>query len=187
MQGVRTLQALLKALSPGTRQNSLHLCLPFSFCSFKSLSLDLFLLFFSVVLFPFLSSTFFLSHESLPVLLPSVSHAHFFFSSPSISFLSSTLPPKKRLSLPCVLLRHVLSDGPPSPGTGEALKQTGCSDSKVLQQQAPVAQCPTEQGANREFQRRQEAGQRSHRNGEKGACTMCNPLQQMVHSWPDAC
>lgn len=130
MQGVRTLQALLKALSPGTRQNSLHLCLPFSFCLFKSLSLDLFLLFFSVVLFPFLSSTFFLSHESLPVLLPSVSHAHFFFSSPSISFLSSTLPPKKRLSLPCVLLRHVLSDGPPSPGTGEALKQTGCSDSK---------------------------------------------------------
>lgn len=100
MQGVCTLQDLLKALSSGTRQNSLHLCLtpspPFSFCLFILLSLDLFLLFFSVVLFPFLSSTSFLSHESLPALLPSVSHAHFFFSSPSISFLSSTLPPSKK-------------------------------------------------------------------------------------------
>jgi len=131
MQGVRTLQALLKALSPGTRQNSLHLCLtlspPFSFCSFILFSLDLFLLFFSVVLFPFLSSTFFLSHESLPVLLPSVSHAHFFFSSPSISFLSFTLPSKKKLSLLCVLPRHLLSERPPSPGTSEGLKQTGAA------------------------------------------------------------
>lgn len=125
-------------MPPGARRNSQQFCLtvspPFPFC------LIIFLSFvltsspvFPLVLFLFLSSTFFvsLSHERLPVLLPSLAWAHFFFSSPSISSPSSTLPPKKKLSLLHVPTRHLRSQGPPSAGTGEGHTQTGTAgDSK---------------------------------------------------------
>lgn len=132
MRGVRTLEGFLKALPPGARRNSRQLCLtsspPSPFCLLKFLSLVLTCSpVFSLVLFLFLSSTFFLSlsHEHLPVLLPSLASAHFFFSSPSISSPSSALPPKKKLSLLHVPTRHLLSQGPPSAGTGEGRMQTG--------------------------------------------------------------
>lgn len=132
MHGARALEGFLKALSPGARPNSLQLCLtfspslPFRLLIFLSLALTLSPVF-SVL---FLSSTFVPSHEHLSVLLPSVSHAHFFFSSPSISFPSSTLPPKKKLPLLHVLPRHLLPRGPPSPGTGEGHTQTECWHSR---------------------------------------------------------
>lgn len=137
MRGVCTLEGFLKALPPDARQNSRQLCLtfspPFPFCLLIFLSLVLtFSPVFSLVLFLFLSSTFFLSvsHERLPVLLPSLAWAHFFFSSPSISS-HSTLPPKKKLSLLHVPTRHLLSQRPPSAGTGEGHTQTGTAgDSK---------------------------------------------------------
>jgi len=128
----------LKALPPGARRNSRQLCLAFSplfpFCLiiFPSPVLT-FSPVLSLALFLFLSSTFFLSlsHEHLPVLLPSLAWAHFFFSSPSISSPSSTLPPKKKLSLLHVPTRHLLSQGPPSAGTGEGHMQTwAAGDSK---------------------------------------------------------
>lgn len=138
MQGVRTLEGFLKALPPRARRNSRQLCRtfspPFPFCLIIFLSLVLTVSpVFSVVLFLFLSSTFFrsLSHEHLPVLLPSLAWVQFFFSSPSISSPSSTLPPKKKLSLLHVPARHLLSQGPPSAGTGEGHTQTGTAgDSK---------------------------------------------------------
>lgn len=86
---------------------------------------------FSLVLFLFLPSTFFLGHEHLPVLLPSLAWAHFFFSSPSITSPSSTLPPNKKLSLLHVPTRHLLTQRPRSAGTSEGHTQTGTSrDSK---------------------------------------------------------
>lgn len=118
----------LKALSPAARRNSLQLCLTFSaplpFCLLIFLLLALTLSpVFSVL---FLSATFVPSHEHLSVLLSSVSHAHFCFSSPSISFPFSTLPPKKKLPLLHVLPGHLLPQGPPSPGTGEGHTQPEC-------------------------------------------------------------
>lgn len=55
----------------------------------------------------------------------------FFFSSPSITSLSSTLLPNKKLSLLHVPTRHLLTQRPPSAGTGEGYTQTRTSrDSK---------------------------------------------------------
>lgn len=146
MRGGRTLEGFLKALPPGARRNTPQLCLPFSppFPFHLLIFLSLVLTFspvFPLVLFLFLSSTFVLSlsHEHLPVLLPSVAWAHFFFSSPSISSPSSTLPPKKKLSLLHMPTRHLLSQGPPSAGTCEGHTQTGTAgDSK----QFGSSRCP---------------------------------------------
>lgn len=99
----------------GTAVNCLSPPLPLCVLIFLPLVLT-FSPVFSLVLFFFLSSTFFLSHEHLPELLPLLAEPHFFFLSPSISSPLSTLPPRKKLSLLQLHTRHPLSQGPPSAG-----------------------------------------------------------------------
>lgn len=122
-------------MPPDARQNSHQLCLASSlpFPSYLIIFLPLVLTFssvFSLVLFLFLL-LFFSVMNTCQCFFPHSLGLTFFFSSPSITSLSSTLPPNKKLSLLHVPTRHLLTQRPRSAGTSEGHTQTGTSrDSK---------------------------------------------------------